>query len=331
MTKPRVIVGPAPLKAVTAAYAPALTAAGVEWFYPARHAQMTEPELAAQLPGCVASLTGSEPYTRAVIAAAAEKGLRVLARAGVGYDNIDLAAATDHGIAVTYAPGTNHDAVGEQALLMMLALLKKLVAQNEQIRGGAWPRKSYRSLRGLTVGVVGLGRTGKAVALRAKAFDVTVVATEPVPDHDFVRHHGVRLVTFEELLAVSDIVTMHVPLKADTRHMIDAAALQKMKPSALLVNAARGGVVDEPALYEALKAGRLAGAGLDVFETEPPGANPLLTLDNVVATAHTAGIDERAIFDMGRVAAEAIQRLLAGDWPADWVVNPEVKDRFFAR
>ncbi|MBX9582681.1 MAG: phosphoglycerate dehydrogenase [Gemmataceae bacterium] len=299
--------------------------------FPRRNAQMTEAELAEQLPGCAASLAGSEPYTRAVIADAAAKGLKVIARAGVGYDGVDLDAATDHGVAVTFAPGTNQDAAAEHTFTLILALAKNLLPQHDLIKAGQWPRRTNRPLRGTTLGVVGLGRIGKAVGLRGEAFGMTVIATEPYPDRAFAEQHGIELVPLDDLFRRADWVTLHMPMLPESRQCVNRRVLELMKPTAYLINTARGGVVCEPDLYEALKAKRIAGAGLDVFEDEPPAGSPLLTLDNVVLTPHMAGVDLQSRDDMARLAANAIVKLLGGDWPADWVVNPTVKERFFAR
>jgi D-3-phosphoglycerate dehydrogenase len=322
---PRVLIGPAPFKEIESVYSPTLRDAGLELVFPARHAQMTEAELLDQLPGCVASLAGSEPYTRKVIAAAAEKGLKVIARGGVGYDGVDLAAATDHGVVVTYAPGTNHEAVAEHTFLLMLALTRNFLAQHNGLREGVWRRNVVQPVRGRTLGVVGLGRIGKAVTRRAKAFDMNVVAAEIAPDHAFIAEHGVTLLPVDEVFRQADVLTLHVPQTTLTKHLVCSRTLDLMKPSAYLVNTSRGGVVNETDLHAALKAKRIAGAGLDVFDEEPPGANPLFALDNVVATAHTAGVDMKSRDDMALYAARAIVQLLAGGWPAEWVVNPQVR------
>ncbi|MBY0459200.1 MAG: phosphoglycerate dehydrogenase [Gemmataceae bacterium] len=292
---------------------------------------MSVPELLAQLPGCLASLAGSEPYTREVIATAAPAGLKVIARAGVGYDAVDLQAATDHGVVVCYAPGTNQDAVAEHAFMLMLALTRKLAEQDREIRAGLWPRRAVGNLRGKTLGIVGLGRIGKAVAKRAIPFDLKVIAAEIAPDHDFARAHNVTLVPLDQLLREADVITLHVPKTPLTKNLINKDTLALMKPTAFVLNTSRGGVVHEGDLFDALSSKRIAGAGLDVYEAEPPGRNPLFALDNVVLTAHTAGVDQQSRQDMARLPATAIVKLLAGEWPADWVVNPEVKDRFFAR
>jgi D-3-phosphoglycerate dehydrogenase len=327
---PKVLIGPAPLKEVPEVYGPTLTTAGYELLFPKRNTQMTEEELTEQIPGCVASIAGSEPYTRPVIAKAAAAGLQVIARAGVGYDAVDVAAATDHGVAVTFTPGTNHNAVAEHTFALILALAKGVATQNSEVKAGLWKRKPQQPLRGRTLGIVGLGRAGKAVALRGAAFGMTVVAHDPFPDNAFATANNVPLIPLDDLLKRSDYVSLHMPMLPGSKHIINARTLGLMKPTAFLVNTARGGVVNEPDLYEALKANRIAGAGLDVFDEEPPGAHPLLTLDNVVVTAHMAGVDLQSRDDMACCAAQAIVKLLGGEWPDGWVVNPEVKSKWKA-
>lgn len=158
-----------------------------------------------------------------------------------------------------------------------------------------------------------------------------MLATEIAPDLAFAAAHNVTLVPLEELLQKSDIVTLHVPKTPLTKNLIRRETLALMKPTAIVLNTSRGGVVHEADLYEALVAKRIAAAGLDVYDKEPPGANPLFTLDNILVTAHTAGVDQQSRQDMARLPAHAIVKLLAGEWPADWVVNPQVKEKFFAR
>ncbi|MFM8272155.1 MAG: phosphoglycerate dehydrogenase [Gemmata sp.] len=332
----RVLVAPAPLREIEFTYGPILKGAGYAIEYPPRdnfqtEQQMSVEELLAQLPGCVASLAGSEPYTREVIAKAAGAGLKVIARAGVGYDAVDLEAATDHGVAVCFAPGTNQDAVAEHAFMLMLALTRKLREQDTEIRSGLWPRRAVGNLRGKTLGIVGLGRIGKAVARRAIPFDLKVICAEIEPNHDFMKAHNVTLVSQEELFKTADIITLHTPKTPLTKNLINKNTLSLMKPTAFVINTSRGGVVHEKDLHDALVNKKIAGAALDVFEAEPPGTNPLFSLDNILLTAHTAGVDQQSRQDMARLPATAIVKLLAGEWPSEWVVNPQVKEKFFAR
>lgn len=307
----------------------ALVQAGYELVFPPRAAALrtlTEEELLRQLDGIEATVCSMEPYTRRVLDAHPQ--LKVIARVGVGYDAVDVPAATDHGVAVTIAPGTNQDAVAEQTFALMLALVKGIVPQHNTTAAGQWQRGILRPLRGNTLGLAGLGRIGKAVALRGQAFGMRVIAYDPAPDHEFARRHEIPLVTFDQLLAESDFLSLHLPLTPATRRLIHRETLAKMKPGAMLINTSRGGLVHEADLAEALTSGRLAGAGLDVFENEPPRGSPLLGLDNVVLTPHAAGVDSRSLADMALSAAEAIVALGRGEWPAEKVVNPEVKPRF---
>lgn len=324
---PKVLIGPAPLAKLTGRFLDELLGAGFEPVYPAAARQMTEEELLATVSGIPAVMAGSEPYTRRVFEA--NSGLRVVARAGVGYDAVDVEAATQHGVVVTITPGANQEAVAEHTFLLMLACAKNLLGQDGPIREGKWPRYANLPLRGQTLGLVGLGRIGKAVAVRALAFRMQVIAYDPIPDHAFAEQYGVNLVSLEELLRESDFVSLHLPMSVQARQLINADTLKLMKPTTYLINTARGGLIDEDALFVALSEKRLAGAGLDVFVDEPPGAdNPLCRLSNVVMTAHTAGVDRQSRDEMAYLAAQAIVRLSRGEWPSELIVNPEVKPKF---
>jgi phosphoglycerate dehydrogenase-like enzyme len=323
---PKVLMAPMTLAGLQGPFLQVLREAGFELVYPARAEQLTEEELLPALHGISAAVAGSEPYTARVLAA--NPALRVIARTGVGYDAVDLKAATAHGVAVAIAPNTNQDAVAEHTFALLLGLTKRLVDQHAGVKAGGWPRGVNLPLRGRTLGIAGLGRIGKAVALRGEAFGMRLLAYEPAPDTAFAEAHGITLVPFERLLAESDFLTLHLPLTPASRHLINRAALARMKPAAFLVNTARGGLVCEADLLEALRSRRLAGAGLDVFEEEPPGRNPLFDFDNVLVTPHAAGQDLQSRDDMALSAAQAIVDLSRGRWPADKVVNPEVRAKF---
>jgi phosphoglycerate dehydrogenase-like enzyme len=241
---------------------------------------------------------------------------------------VDVAAATTHGVAVATTPGTNHDCVAEHTFSLLLGLTRNLVAQHLGVKSGAWPRGTNLPVRGRALGIAGLGRIGKAVALRGEAFGMRLLAYEPFPDTAFVAAHHITLMPLDRLLAESDFLSLHLPLTPESRRMINRQTLGRMKPTAFLINTARGGLVDEGDLLEALKAKRIAGAALDVFEQEPPGKNPLFELDNVLLTPHAAGMDTQSRDDMARSAAEAIVSLSRGEWPAEKVVNPEVRAKF---
>jgi phosphoglycerate dehydrogenase-like enzyme len=304
-----------------------LKAAGFELVYPTRPGLLTESEVLQQIPGIAAVLASSEPYTPRVFAAAPQ--LRVIARAGVGYDAVDVPAATDHGVAVTITPGANQDAVAEHTFALILGLAKRLISSHEGVKTLKWPRQPTQPLRGRTLGIAGLGRIGKAVAVRGAAFGMPLLAYEPYPDKSFVEQYKVGLVPFEQLLAESDVISLHIPLTETSRYLINRRTLALMKPTAYLINTARGGLVCEADLLEALKTKRLAGAGLDVFEQEPPSkVIPLFELDNVVLTAHNAGVDVQSMDDMAVSAAAAIVALSRGEWPAEKIVNPEVHVKF---
>jgi D-3-phosphoglycerate dehydrogenase / 2-oxoglutarate reductase len=329
---PKVLIAPMTLAGLNISFVDVLTEAGFELVYPAPGRklndvtrQLNEEELMHSLQGIDASLAGSEPYTHRVFAANPQ--LKVVARVGVGYDAVDVEAATEHGVVVTITPGANHDSVAEHAFTLMLALVKDLVYQHNALVTGAWPRKTNLPLRGQTLGIAGLGRIGKAIALRSECFGMNLIAYDPFPDEAFARAHGIRWVTFDQLLAESDMVTLHLPYTKESKHLINKTTLAKMKPTAFLINTARGGLVCEADLYDALKNKRLAGAGLDVFEEEPPGKIPLFELSNVVVTPHNAGTDVKGRNDMAESAARAIVALTRGEWPAEKIVNPQVRGR----
>ncbi len=323
---PRVLIAPATLAGFHAAFLDVLKDAGVDVVFPKNNTQLAEDELLAELKGVHASIAGSEPYTRRVIAANPQ--LRVIARAGVGYDAVDCEAATEHGVAVTITPGTNQDAVAEHAFMLILALAKDLIFQHHTTMAGKWVRKTTLPLRGRTLGLAGLGRIGKATAMRGVAFGMNVIAFDPIPDRQFADDHGIRLVSWEELLRTSDYLSLHMPGTRESRRIINKQTLAQMKRTAFLINTSRGSLVDEEDLAAALKAKTIAGAGLDVFETEPPGDHPWFKLDNVAITPHMAGVDLQSRDDMALSAAEAILSLMRGEWPAEKIVNQAVRAKF---
>jgi D-3-phosphoglycerate dehydrogenase len=323
---PKVLIAPVALAGLEGKHLQVLRDAGFEIVFSGRPAQMNEEELFVALAGIKAVVAGSEPYTERVLAA--HPDLRVIARVGVGYDAVDVDAANRRGVAVCIAPNTNQDAVAEHTFALMLALVKRLIPQHQGLVAGGWPRTTNLPLRGRTLGLAGLGRIGKAVALRAEAFGMRLLAYEPFADAAFVTAHHIELVPFERLLAESDFLSLHLPFTAQSKHLINARTLALMKPTAFLINTARGGLVCEADLVEALRNKRLAGAGLDVFEEEPPGKIALFDLDNIVVTPHAAGGDVKSRDDMALSAAEAIASLSRGEWPTEKVVNPGVKSTF---
>lgn len=303
-----------------------LEAAGFRLTFNDTDRTWNEAELLEILPGHVASLAGSEPYNSRVLAAAPD--LRVIARLGVGYDQVDLAAATRNRTAVGMAFGTNHEAVADHAFALMAALATQLKAYDRDVREGAWTTHYHGRLHGTTVGLIGFGRIGRAVAKRCKGFAMDVLVHDPVMDADTVARLGCRLMGLDELMQASDYVSLHCPLNAETHKMIDGRRLALMKPGAFLINTARGPIVDQEALIEALRQRRLAGAGLDVLAVEPPGPSPLLELDNVILTPHVAGLSEWAIESMTARCVETIMAVCRGEDPGGGLLlNPEVTNK----
>ena len=260
---------------------------------------LDEEELVELVRGCWGLIVGVDPVTAAVLDAGP---LRVVVRFGSGTDNVDLEAAGRRGVRVVATPGANARSVAELTIGLLLALARHLVFHDREIRSGSWPRHTGTELAGSRLGVVGYGAVGRQVAGIAGALGMEVVATDPA-----VRDAAVPLVDLETLLASSDAVTLHVPLADDTRAMIGATQLDRMRPQALLVNTSRGGLVDERALAQALAAGRLGGAAFDTFERKE--ASPLLTLDNFIASPHAGAATVEAAT---RTGVAAVRELLAG-------------------
>lgn len=252
--------------------------------------------------------------------------LKVIARNGVGVDTIDLTTATRLGVVVTNAPGTNTDAVADLVFGLALALARSLVDADRIVREGRWARVLGCELAGKTLGLIGFGQIGRAVARRAAGFTMQVLAADPAVNDTAARALGVRLVPIEQLLQDSDFVSIHVPLLPATRHLIGETQLRWMKPTACLINTARGGVVDETALATALEQGWIAGAACDVFEQEPPVESPLLRAPRLILTPH---IGAHTVEAVTRGAVIAVENLLAvlGGRRAPNVVNLEVYRR----
>lgn len=272
------------------------------------------------LSGSAAVLAGSEPYTRRVIESLPE--LRVIARTGVGFDAIDLAACDAAGVVVTTTPGVNHHSVAEHTIALLMAVARGLLDQDRRVRTGQWKRIARPRVMGRTLGLVGLGRIGQATATRGIGLGMNVLAYEPFPDRAFVDQWKIELTSLDDLLRRSDYVSLHCPLTPENRNFINASTLAKMKAGAVLINTARGGLVDERAVVEALKSGHLRGAALDVFQVEPlPLDSPLIGMDNVVLAGHVAGLDNESHDDTFAMAARTILDLSRGGWPAPCIQN----------
>ncbi|HXT37199.1 MAG TPA: phosphoglycerate dehydrogenase [Chloroflexota bacterium] len=278
-------------------------------------------ELISHLRGCFAVLAAGHRYTDAVFAALPE--LCVVARLGVGFDSIDLEAATRRGVCITTTPGTLEWAVADHTIGTMINLAHHISQDDRAIRRGEWRQFYGLDVTGKTLGLVGLGRIGQMVAQRARGFEMRILAHEPRPDPAFVARHGIELVPLDDLLAQSDFVSLHVPFMPQTHHLINAERLARMKPGAFLINTARGGLIDEDALFDALQAGKLGGAALDVRDPEPPRDPRFSALENVVLTPHVAALTDGRWLACGTMAATGILRVLRGERP-DGLVNPEV-------
>jgi phosphoglycerate dehydrogenase-like enzyme len=323
----RVVIGTKLLRDPSGPHHSILQQAGFEIQYPKLPVLGTEADAVEAVRGAYGVIAGSEPYTDAVLEQLPD--LQVISRSGVGYDAVDVEAATRRGIAVTIVPSGNHQAVAEYAFSLMLALAKWLFLSNSNVRAGRWckPAMAMRPLRGKTLGIVGLGRIGRSLAVRASAFGMNILAAEKQPDENFVQAYKVNLVDLDTLFQQSDYVSLHVPLGKETAGLINRTSLAKFKPGSFLINTARGGLVVEADLLEALRSGHLAGAGLDVFAEEPVRAdNPLLSLENVVASPHVASSDTQADHDTAVGAAQNIVDLSQGRWPGESVVNQAVKE-----
>jgi D-3-phosphoglycerate dehydrogenase len=270
--------------------------------------------------------SSNERYTHAVFERA--DTLKHVARWGVGYETVDVPAASDNGVLVTTTQGSNHWAVADHAFALMLAVSRRVVEFDKFARTRTWSRPLSRDVWRKTLGVVGLGRIGKGVAQRAFGFEMKVLAYEPYPDRDFCARWSVELVDdLNDLLRRADFVTLHAP--GDNRSLIDRERLALMKPTAVLINTARGALVDEDALYEALTTGQLAGAGLDVREHEPPEDerdDRFAALDNVVLTPHVAGSTHEAQAASSVMVVEQVIAAGRGEQPHG-LHNPEVWDR----
>ena len=326
MTSGRVLININQLNGREASYLQRLRDADLELIMNTRGRLLTEEELIAALPGVSATMAGGEPYTERVFTSAPD--LRLVSRFGVGYDQVDVAAATRNDTVVTIGPGTNHEAVADYAFGLMIGLACEMLPNHNLTASGGWSQSFHPGLWGRTVGIVGLGRIGRALAERCQGFRMRIVAHDPVPDHTYAAAHDIELLPLHDLLRRCDFVSMHAPLTLDTRNLIGAAEFALMKPTAYIINTARGALIDEHALYGALVDRKIAGAGIDAFASEAPIGSPLLTLDNVFLSPHAAGMDAKSEAAMANRCIDHILALLIGQSPpsAD-VLNPEVIDR----
>jgi D-3-phosphoglycerate dehydrogenase len=270
-------------------------------------------ELKSALVGVDAIITGTDELTAEIINSADE--LKTIAKHGIGLETIDMAAARARGIVVSATPQASSDSVADLTLALLLAAARKIVPAHLNTVGGGWKAYTGMELRDKVLGIIGLGRIGQQVCRRALGFGMQIVAYDPYANHEFVATHGVKAVTMDELLAIADVVTLHVPADQVKCPLLGAPELAAMKKGALLLNTARGALVDEDALTDALRSGHLGGAGIDAFENEPPVGSPLLTLENVVLTPHIGGRTYDGLRRMGEQTIENVVRVLRGEEP----------------
>jgi len=263
--------------------------------------------------------------TREVIEASNK--LKIIARAGVGVDNVDVQAATERGVMVINAPESTSITVAEHTMGLILALSRKIAIADSSVKNGKWEKSKFMGieLNGKILGVIGMGRIGSQVVTRSKAFGMETIVYDPYITEKTASELGVTVVDFETLIKKSDVMTIHVPLTSETKYLIGKEQLEMMKENAFLVNCARGGIIKECDLYEALSTGKIRGAGLDVFENEPPENSPLLELDNVVLTPHIAASTSEAQRDAAIIVANEIKKVFKGQSPKN-VINMPVLD-----
>lgn len=257
----------------------------------------------------------------------ASEKLKIIARAGVGVDNVDVQAATEKGIMVVNAPESTSITVAEHTMGIILSLARKIAIADKSVKDGRWEKSKFMGseLSGKTLGIIGMGRIGSQVATRCKAFNMEILVNDPYITEDVAARLGAKIVDRDALFKDADVISIHVPLTPETRHSIAKKQFQQMKDTAFIINCARGGIIDEEDLYPALVNGDIGGAGLDVFETEPPTNSPLLGLDNLVATPHIGASTREAQRDAAIIVAKEIKKVLTGESPKN-VLNMPVLD-----
>ncbi|WP_434629407.1 phosphoglycerate dehydrogenase [Thermoanaerobacterium thermosaccharolyticum] len=258
-------------------------------------------------------IVGIDKLTKDVLNKA-EK-LKVITKYGVGLDNIDVDYAKKLGIKITYTPGANKDSVADLVFALMLGLSRDLLKLDSTVRNNKWNKIIGTEVYGKTIGIIGTGNIGKCVAKRAKGFDMNILAYDINKDYKYAEEIGMKYVDLETLLKESDYITLHIPLTSDMHHLIDEKELDMMKPTAYIINTSRGEIINEEALYKALKEKRIAGAALDVYEVEPPVNNKFLQLENVILSPHCGASTKDAIFRMSMMAVEGLKSVLENKKP----------------
>ncbi len=281
-----------------------------------------EDEICGVIQGAdVIVVTAMFPASRKIIMSADR--LKMIAIRSAGFEGSDLQAATEKGVVVTCNPGSNASSVADMAIGLMLAVSRQIVKKDREMRKGLYNRGGGEDLFRKTVGIIGLGNIGKRLAMRLQGFEVKIIANDIVDYPEFKKKYNIPYYSKDDLLQMADFVTLHVPLDDSTRMMIGEERLKRMKPTAFLINTARGEIVDEQALYKALTKGWIAGAALDVYHEEPPKFRALIELENVVCTPHSAGLGREAAYAMAMETVKKIITLFDGKAPEN-VLNPEV-------
>ncbi|MDR2020779.1 MAG: phosphoglycerate dehydrogenase [Treponema sp.] len=271
---------------------------------------LSEDELIPLLADADGYIAGLDFVTKKAIDAAAS--LRVISRYGAGVDRVDLAAAKARNIAVCNTPGANAQAVADLTFALILAAARRIPMLDRKTREGQWPRSTGIELYGKRIGILGLGAVGRGVAKRARGFSMEVLACDPFIDTRYAEEHHIIVSGFDALIAGSDVISLHLPLTEETRRIIDAGVMSRMKRGTIIINTARGGLIDEEAACGLLKSGHLGGLGLDAYETEPPGRSPLFDLENVVVTPHTASHTAEAAANMAAMSVQNLIDILSG-------------------
>lgn len=314
LTQPEEALGDVPIT---------LRAAGLDLLFGSGRQSTSPAEVVASLDGCIACIAGQEPYTAEVFDACPQ--LALVVRYGVGFDAVDVAAATERGVLVATIPGTNDWGVADHTLGLMIDLAHRISSHDRAMRTGEWKVRRGVDVWQATLGIVGLGRIGQGVARRGLGFDMRVISYEPYPNMAFVEEHGVELLSMDEVFAQSDFITLHLPSMPETERIVDATKLALMKPTAFLINTARGNLVDEDALYDAVESGQIAGAGVDAWTTEPMLDPRWADLENVVLTPHSGPSTYGVWKASGAMAVEIVLQVLRDEKPPQ-LLNPDVWD-----
>ncbi len=272
---------------------------------------LTEEEIIPLLEGVDGYIAGLDYITGEVIKKAPDT-LKVISRYGVGFERVDTKTAGEKGIIVTNTPGANSESVADMAIGLMIAVSRRIAFLDSQVKAGKWPRTSGKEIFKKTMGILGLGAIGKAVALRAKGFSMDILAYDPYFDENFAREHNIKKCTLEEVISGSDFISLHLPVTESTLNIIDENSINSMKDGVVIINTSRGGLINEQAAYNALKSGKIAGLGLDAFEKEPPGISPLFEFENVIATPHAGAHTAEAVDKMALMSVQNAIDVLSG-------------------